>query len=143
MPLRTTTNKTCMTALFKRMGFSNVAAKKLVDDDEFKFIEALRKCNNERCIDTTKALRHPGGTLVGELMSTIASNNFEVGGFQLHIWEHTHRFSKKVGNIVIDTDLFEHAERQVKLEKDYDKKLYIDAIEPIKESDTKNDFFNN
>ena len=52
-------------------------------------------------------------------------------------------FSKKVGNIVIDTDLFEHAERQFKLEKDYDKKLYIDAIEPIKESDTKNDFFNN
>ena len=41
---------------------------------------------------------------------------------------------------MIDTDLFEHAERQVKLEKDYDKKLYIDAIEPIKESDTKNIF---
>ena len=140
LPLSTRTVKPVMNILFKSLGFNNPFAKKLVGDEHFKNVELYYKCNEERCIDTMKVLYHPGGTLVGESVSAMACNNFRIGGFLFNIWERMHRFSKKVGNIFINTNLSEQAERQAKLEKDHCNKLAIEAIVPIRGSDAKNYF---
>ena len=103
-------------------------------------VETDRTCNAERCNDTMKALRHPGGTLVGEMVSAMASHDFRVGVMVLNIWERTHQFSKKVTDIVIDSDLFEQADRQASLKANHVNKLYLDLFVPNKESDVKNDF---
>ena len=138
--MSTHSGKPGINILFKSLGFNNPFAKKLVDDEYFKNVEVYYKCNEEHCIDTMKALHHPGGTLVGESVSAMACNNFRIGGFLLNIWERTHRFSKKVGNVVINTNLSEQAERQAKLEKNHGNKLAIKAIVPIRDSDAKNCF---
>ena len=140
MPLNDNNSPVAMKSMFKRMHFNNATCDKLVDKEGLTTLEKYRKCSVDRCKDTIKALRHPGGTLAGETVSANAAHNLAMGFHVLNIWERTHRHGKSIADVKTTGDLFKMAERQAVLEEGHDNKFYLDSFVPYKDSDVKVDF---
>ena len=130
MPLNDNASPQAMKAMFKRMHFNEATCDKLVDKEGLNTLERYRKCSVDRCKDTIKALRHPGGTLAGETVSANAAHNLSMGYHVLNIWERTHRHGKSIQDVKTNADLFEVAERQAVLEEEHDNKFYLDSVVP-------------
>ena len=140
MPLNDNNSAVAMKAMFARLGFNTTTCTKLVDEEGLKSLEKYRKCSLDRCKDTIKALRHPGGTLAGETVSAHAAHNLSMGYHVCNVWERTHRFGMGITDVKITGDLFERAERQATLEANHDNKFYLDSHLPYKDSDVKVEF---
>ena len=134
MPLNDNDSPEAMKAMFKRMNFNDATCDKLVDKEGLTTLEKYRKCSVDRCRDTIKALRHPGGTLAGKTVSVNAAHNLAMGFYVLNIWERTHRHGKSISDVRTTGDLFEMAERQAVLEEGHDNKFYLDSLYGTKES---------
>ena len=140
MPLNDNNAPVAMKAMFKRLAFNDACCDKLVDKEGLGSLEKYRKCSTDRCKDTIKALRYPGGNLAGELVSANATHNLMVGIDVLKIWERTHRHGKTIADVKTTGELFELAERQATLEKNHDNKFYLESFVPYKASDVRIDF---
>ena len=140
IPLNNNTNKAGMKAMFKRKGYTGDGCDKLVNGEGFTSLKTNCKCSRDRCKDTTKAFRYPGGNIAGEIISANAAHNMLIGIDVLNIWERTHRHSKAIWDVKVTSNLLELAERQATLEKNHDNKFYLESFVPYKKSDNKNNF---
>ena len=126
--------------MFTRLTSNGITCDKLVDNEGLKTLEKYRKCSLDRCKDTIKALRHPGGTLAGETVSANAAHNLSIGFHVCNIWERCHRFTKEIADVKITRDPFERAKHRAAQKTNHDNKFYLDSHLPYKDSDVKVEF---
>ena len=67
MPLNDNNAPVAMKAMFKRLAFNDACYDKLVNKEGLSPLEKYQKCSADRCKDTIKALRYPGGNLASKL----------------------------------------------------------------------------
>ena len=125
MPLNNNNSPVATKAMFTRLTFNDATCNKLVDNEGLKRLEKYRKCSLDRCNDTIKALRHPGGTLAGKSVSANAAHNLSIRFYVCNIWERCHCSTKEIDNVKITGDLFKRAEHQATPETNHDNKFYL------------------
>ena len=64
-----------MKAMFKHFAFNDACCDKLVKNERLTSLEKYQKCSVDRCKDTIKALRYPGGNIAGATASANTAHN--------------------------------------------------------------------
>ena len=81
--------------------------------------------NADRVKYLVKAICRPDGAAIGHAVSETAEHHLIVACHICKYWRCTSRESKTCADLVTTGDLFEEAERQMELEKNWDNNLAI------------------
>ena len=113
-------NDVAFDAMYVRLGFSDPAATELVRTEGINSLRLLGGLNADRVKYLVKAICRPGGAAIGHAVSETAEHHLIVACHICKYWRCTSRESKTCADLVTTGDLFEEAERQMELEKNWD-----------------------
>ena len=112
-------------AMYKRLGLSAPSATELVCTEGINILRLLGVLNVDRVKYIVKAICRPGRSAIGNDVSKTSEDHLIVACHICKYWRCTSRESKTCAKLVTTGDLFEEAERQIDLERIWDKNQEI------------------
>ena len=118
-------NDVVFNTMYKRLGFSAFAAIELVLTKDISILRLLGGLNFNCIKSLVKAICRPGGAAIGNDVSETAEHHLIFACHICKYWRRTSRKIKTCTNLVTNGDMFEEAEHQMELERNWDNNQAI------------------